>query len=996
MKDIAIVSKAGGHSNNLPWGDVPVSSSSSVIKIPVSPNDIRLMERSGQNLVITTKTGETITLQGYFNATGDGGNHDIVFEDSNGKLWQAEYSSSTSSYAYKEIASISELLLISGNEASGAGWLWPLLGAAGVGVAISESSGGDGFVRLNKPLAPTNIAINDDGTAIVGRGEAGTTVIVRGANGNVIGQGTVGANGEFQVVLQPPQNNGETITVIIRDSAGQESDPVTITAPTGESEEQPGEEEQTAPDAPTQLAINDSGTTLTGLGEPDTLVQVRDAAGNVIGTGTVAADGTFTVTLQPPQTNGQTLSVTLTNSDNQTSPVATISAPIINDSDAPDAPTDLSVNANGTTLTGRGEPGTQVQVRDPAGNLIGTGAVVADGSFTVSLQPPQTDGQTLSVTLTNSNDQTSPAATVSAPSVDDEAPDAPTNLAVNASGNTLTGLGEPGTAVQVRGPNGNIIGTGTVAANGTFSVALLPPQSNGQLLSVTLTDSSNQTSLPATVNAPIVDNGGGDLAPNPPTNLAVSGDGTSLSGRGQPGTQVQVRNADGDLIGSGSVQNNGTFTVSLLPPQTEGQLLSVTLTNSLNLTSSAATVNAPDVDNGGGDVPDAATNLVVSPDGSSVSGNGEAGASVTITDPDGNEIGSGTVQPDGSFTVAIAPPQINGETLTVVLGNANGDSDPATVVAPNVDAGDDVPAPATGLVVSPDGSSVSGNGEAGASVTITDPDGNDIGSGTVQPDGSFTVAIAPPQINGETLTVVLGNANGDSDPATVVAPNVDAGDDVPAPATGLVVSPDGSSVSGNGEAGATVTITDPDGNEIGSGTVQPDGSFTVAIAPPQINGETLTVVLGNANGDSDPATVVAPNVDAGDDVPAPATGLVVSPDGSSVSGNGEAGASVTITDPDGNEIGSGTVQPDGSFTVAIAPPQINGETLTVVLGNANGDSDPATVVAPNVDAGDDVPAPATGLVVSPDGSSVSGNGEAGASVTITDPDGNEIGSGTVQ
>ncbi|MBE8719109.1 hypothetical protein C4F51_18175 [Cellvibrio sp. KB43] len=560
---------------------------------------------------------------------------------------------------------------------------------------------------------------------------------------------------------------------------------------------------------------------------------------------------------------------------------------------------------------------------------------------------------------------------------------------VSPDGSSVSGNGEAGASVTITDPDGNEIGSGTVQPDGSFTVAIAPPQINGETLTVVL-GNANGDSDPATVVAPNVDTG--DDVPAPATGLVVSPDGSSVSGNGEAGASVTITDPDGNEIGSGTVQPDGSFTVAIAPPQINGETLTVVLGNA-NGDSDPATVVAPNVD-AGDDVPAPATGLVVSPDGSSVSGNGEAGASVTITDPDGNEIGSGTVQPDGSFTVAIAPPQINGETLTVVLGNANGDSDPATVVAPNVDAGDDVPAPATNLVVSPDGSSVSGNGEAGASVTITDPDGNEIGSGTVQPDGSFTVAIAPPQINGETLTVVLGNANGDSDPATVVAPNVDAGDDVPAPATGLVVSPDGSSVSGNGEAGASVTITDPDGNEIGSGTVQPDGSFTVAIAPPQINGETLTVVLGNANGDSDPATVVAPVVN--DDVPDIATNLLVSADGTSLTGNGEAGATVTVTDAGGNEIGTGTVLPDGSFTVGLTPPQIDGQILTVVLGNANGNSDPATVLAPNVDTDDDVPAPATNLVVGPDGASVSGNGEAGTTVTITDPDGNEIGSGTVQ
>ncbi|MDD2137951.1 Ig-like domain-containing protein, partial [Pseudomonas kurunegalensis] len=68
----------------------------------------------------------------------------------------------------------------------------------------------------------------------------------------------------------------------------------------------------TPPDAPTNLVIGLAGSQLSGRGEAGTTVQVRDAAGNVIATGTVGADGNFTVTLAPAVIDGSTLQVTLT------------------------------------------------------------------------------------------------------------------------------------------------------------------------------------------------------------------------------------------------------------------------------------------------------------------------------------------------------------------------------------------------------------------------------------------------------------------------------------------------------------------------------------------------------------------------------------------------------------------------------------------------------------------------------------------------------------
>ncbi len=77
-----------------------------------------------------------------------------------------------------------------------------------------------------------------------------------------------------------------------------------------------------------------------------------------------------------------------------------------------------------------------------------------------------------------------------------------------------------------------------------------------------------------------------------------------------------------------------------------------------------------------------------------------------------------------------------------------------------------------------------------------------------------------PLTNGETVTVIVTDpAGNNSTPVTVEAPDTTA----PAPATDVQVAPDGSSVTGNAEPGATVGVdTDGDG--------QPD--TTVVVGPP--------------------------------------------------------------------------------------------------------------------------------------------------------------------
>ncbi|MGN7749660.1 Ig-like domain-containing protein, partial [Pseudomonas sp. 22515] len=100
--------------------------------------------------------------------------------------------------------------------------------------------------------------------------------------------------------------DGEVLQVTATDAAGNASTASNLTAPDIDGGD------TTPPEAPTNLVIGLAGSQLSGRGEAGTTVQVRDAAGNILATGTVAADGTFTATLNPAVNDGSTLQVTLT------------------------------------------------------------------------------------------------------------------------------------------------------------------------------------------------------------------------------------------------------------------------------------------------------------------------------------------------------------------------------------------------------------------------------------------------------------------------------------------------------------------------------------------------------------------------------------------------------------------------------------------------------------------------------------------------------------
>ncbi|WP_258912105.1 Ig-like domain-containing protein, partial [Pseudomonas putida] len=482
------------------------------------------------------------------------------------------------------------------------------------------------------PAAPTDLVIGLAGSQLSGRGEPGTTVQVRDAAGTVLATGTVAADGSFAITLTPAITDGSALQVTLTDAAGNVSQPGSVTSP-----------DLQAPAQPTELALAE-GVTFTGRGEPGATVQVRDAAGTLIGTGIVGADGLFSLTLNPAQANGEALDVRVVDAAGNTSAPLQFDAPDIT---PPGAVSNIVVGADGLALSGRGEPGATVEVRDADGNVIGTGVVGANGTFLIDLNPAAQPGEQLSLVQTDPSGNASVALEYEVPLT--TAPVSPSNLVIDADGTTLTGSAPAGTRVEVHDANGTLIGSAIANADGTFSIELNPAQANGELLDVVAIDDSGASSLPAQITAPDI------TAPAAPTELAVSADGTVLTGRAEPGSTVRILAADGTELGTAVVGPTGVFSINLAPPQIDGEVLQATATDAAGNTSVASSVTAPDIDGGDTTPPEAPTTLVIGLAGTQLSGRGEAGTTVQVRDAAGNIIATGTVGADGTFIIALAP-----------------------------------------------------------------------------------------------------------------------------------------------------------------------------------------------------------------------------------------------------------------------------------------------------------------------------------------------------
>jgi hypothetical protein len=972
MDNIVVADKSTSELIARPWGDVPLPQPG-VVQMPVAPAQVASVSRSGQDAIVTLKSGERVTVGNFFNATAEGVRSDMVFQGEDGVLWQAQYSAEAfNGFSFTELSALDDLLVGAGVVGS-ATPEWAIaglgaLGAGGAGAAAANGLAGGGGggaaaapADTTAPDAPTNLLLGSDGLGFTGLGEAGATVNVFDAFGGVLATGTVGADGRFAVTLSRAQLNGETLSVTQTDAAGNVSPAAGLVVA-----------DVTAPDAPTALVINATASSLSGRGEVGATVTVRSANGTVLGTAVVGADGLFAVSLSSPQLNGEALAVTQADAAGNVSPAASL---IATDVTAPDVPTNLLLDTTAGVLSGTTEAGATVTVRDANGTVLGTGVAAADGTFSLTLIIIPGPGASLAINATDVAGNASADASLNLPlaplAPDVTAPAFATDVVISGDGILLSGRGEPGALVTLFDAAGNVLTTGQVAADGTFDLPVIPGVISGQVLQLTLTDAAGNVSANLPIQAP-------DLSQPPaPTNLVFSADGLSLSGFARSGVRILMRNAVGRVVGAGRTAADGSFTLALDVAYLDGQVFDVTATTGNGNSSLQALVTAPDFT-----LPSALTDLAISSDGLALSGQGEVGASVTVVNGAGAVIATGTVAANGTFVVALAPAVAIGASVVVrqtdAAGNVSVDSSVAVPAA--------VPVAPAGLAVTSDGLSLTGTAAAGATVEVRSADGTLLGTATAAANGTFNVPLSSAQLNGQLLDVtVVGGPSGTSVTALVAAADVVA----PSVATDLAINPNGALLSGRGEAGAIVTVRDPSGAVIGTDAVSATGSFTVLLNPAQLDGQALQVSLADLAGNASAAVgISAPDLDG----PLLPEGLALDTSGSLLTGIGEAGATVTVRDATGAVLGSTVVDADGRFSVTLAAPQTNGQALQVsAVDTAGNTSAVVPFVAPDVQA----PAAVGNLAIIGQGLVLTGTGEAGATVRVLDASGVTLGSALV-
>lgn len=430
--------------------------------------------------------------------------------------------------------------------------------------------------------------------------------------------------------------------------------------------------------------------------------------------------------------------------------------------------------------------------------------------------------------------------------------------------------------------------------------------------------------------------------------------------------------------------------------------------------------NPPDNSNPGGSTPNGNTpgssnpvdttpplapgELLISADGKTVSGQAEAGSTITIKDPSGNVVGEGKADSDGKFSIDLTAPQISGEQLTVTATDDAGNTGPsATIDAPNIPLPDtpaitaaiDDAAPLTSTLsnnqfTNDNTPTLEGTGSAGTVIHIY-ANGQEIGSTTVDTSGNWHFAITSALADGENhFTAIATNVKGESSESARFTLTIDTLiPDAPrveliADNTGLLTGPLQNNdrtdeakplFSGQGEAGNTITIKEGS-TVIGSATVDENGRWTFTPTTPLSDGEhTFTVEQSDKAGNTSRVTTT-PTIIVDTTPPDAAIIDNVAKDGTTVSGTAEAGSTVSIYDPAGNYLGSTITGENNHFSITLNPAQTHGERLEARIQDAVGNIGPATEFTAS---DSQYPAQPTILTVTDDAGAVTGllkNGDA--------------------
>ncbi|MFJ4221461.1 Ig-like domain-containing protein [Curtobacterium luteum] len=280
----------------------------------------------------------------------------------------------------------------------------------------------------------------------------------------------------------------------------------------------------------------------------------------------------------------------------------------------------------------------------------------------------------------------------------------------------IAGSSEPNTRIEVRENGGKLVASTTSDADGDWTIDFPAPDIRGSLYTVHVNQVIDGD---ANGNVQVDLNYGARVSITTPTDQASSPAGaTTISGAGEPGSQVRVRNNGGTTpVLSTTVAANGTWTGSANLTAGEHVLEATQLSKGARTTTATVTVNPGEANveftaAGRFDADDATRPAVAH-------GSAPAGSTVILRNSVGTEIGRATAGDDDTWQIAIDPARatsgVNSFSAIVQgdAGNAKSFTLDYGTVAPTV-----VTTPALNSTVAPGTVRFAGTGQPGSKIVV--------------------------------------------------------------------------------------------------------------------------------------------------------------------------------------------------------------------------------------------------------------------------------------
>ncbi|WP_247871932.1 Ig-like domain-containing protein, partial [Azospirillum sp. TSO35-2] len=866
----------------------------------------------------------------------------------------------------------------------------PLQGAPSSPLLDSGSDSGALGDRLTNVATPT----------LTGTAEAGSTVSIYDS-GTLVGSAVADTLGGWSVTTTTLSNSvhslyatavlGGTLTL-----GSSSSLTITIDASVPDT-----------PSTPTLAAASDSGVagdgitrvttpTLSGTAQANGVVTLYDGS-TAVGTVTADAAGLWSVVTGTLPDGAHTLTARTTNAAGSTSVASsalvltidttatTPSVPALaTASDSGSSGSDRITNVVTPTLTGTAEAGSTVLLYD-GGDLIGQATADGAGAWTVTASARGDGTHTLTAQAIDVAGNTSSVSTGLAITIDVTAPNAPDGLAL-ASGSdsgssdsdrltnvvapTVTGTAEASSVVTLYDGT-TVLGTGTAAGSGVWSITSSTLGSGGHTLTATAVDVAGNSSTASTGLAITIDT----TAPNAPDGLALASGSDSGSSGSDRITNVTAPTITGTaeansvvtlydgttVLGTGTASSRGVWSITSATlgsgehtltaaavdvagnSSTASSGLTVTIDSTSTTPDGLALASGSD---SGSNSSDGITNVTAP----TITGTAEANAVVTLYDG-ATAVGTGTADGGGAWSITSSALGSGGHTLTAtavdVAGNCSTASSGLTVTI------DSTVAAPTGLALasgSDSGSSgsdrltnvvaptITGTAEASSVVTLYDG-ATAVGTGTADGSGVWSIASSTLGSGGHTLSATAVDVAGNTSTAsTALTVTIDS--TITAP-TGLALasgSDSGSSgsdritnmvvptITGTAEASSVVTLYDGT-TVLGTGTANGSGVWSVTSATLGEGGHTLTAAAVDVAGNSSTAstglaitidtTVAAPTglaLASGSDSGSSTSDRITNVTAPTVTGTAEASSVVTLYDGT-TVLGTGTADGSGVWSI---------------------------------------------------------------------------------